>query len=295
MDDAAALDAQLRVAVLERARTVRDHDRRAVARQPIERIHDLALCSGVHRARGLIQDEQRRIPQERPSQRDPLALSAGQQHPALADARLVALGQRQDEVVRVRRPRGGLQLGCAGPGVRVGDVRRHARGEEHGLLEHDRQLPSQISEPIVTQVDAVQKDPTAGRIVEAQQQADQRGLACAGCPGDAKLGPAVEREGDVMEHLLAVGVCERHIVEHHRARCPPDAARVRTLTDLRGLVEEPEHPLGAGQVGLQLSRQLADAAQRRVQLPQVAEQQDQLSQRDHTGLDMADADEQECR
>jgi len=101
MDDAAVLDPKLRGAMLERARTVGDHDRRAVARQPVERFHDLALGSGVHRAGGLVEDKQRRVSQERPGERDPLALTAGQVHPTLARVRFVAVGQRLDEVVRV--------------------------------------------------------------------------------------------------------------------------------------------------------------------------------------------------
>jgi len=66
MDEAATVYRDLRVAVAQRARTVGDHDRRAVAGQPIDRFHDLLLGCRVHRARGLIEDKQRRIPQEGP-------------------------------------------------------------------------------------------------------------------------------------------------------------------------------------------------------------------------------------
>jgi len=62
------LDRDLHIAVLEGARAVSDQEGRAVDRQPIERLHDLGLGSGVHRAGGLVEDEQRRIPQERPGE-----------------------------------------------------------------------------------------------------------------------------------------------------------------------------------------------------------------------------------
>ena len=54
---------------------------------------------------------------DRARDRDPLALAAGQRQPALADQRVVALGQAADEVVGLGRPGGVLDLLAGGVGA----------------------------------------------------------------------------------------------------------------------------------------------------------------------------------
>ena len=51
----------------------------------VERFLDLALGLGVDRRRGFIKDQDRRVDQKGPRDRDPLALAAGERLPALAD------------------------------------------------------------------------------------------------------------------------------------------------------------------------------------------------------------------
>ena len=52
--------------------------------------------------RRLVQDEERWPAQQGASQRETLALAAGQQHPVVADRRLVAEWKIADEIMRVR-------------------------------------------------------------------------------------------------------------------------------------------------------------------------------------------------
>ena len=74
-----------------------------------------ASVADVDRARRLVEDQDRGVLQERAGERDPLALAAGEPHPALADQRVVAVRQPADEVVRVRRPRRRLDLARGSP------------------------------------------------------------------------------------------------------------------------------------------------------------------------------------
>ena len=60
--------------------------------------------------------------QQRPGDRDPLALAAREGQPALADARLVAVRQVADELVRLGLAGGLLDLLGGRPGRAVGDV-----------------------------------------------------------------------------------------------------------------------------------------------------------------------------
>ena len=64
------------------------------------------LTLGVEIARGLVEDKDARIRQNRAGDAQALALAAGEFEAALADERVVAFGQAIDEFVRVGSPRG---------------------------------------------------------------------------------------------------------------------------------------------------------------------------------------------
>ena len=89
----------------QRREPVRDGEHRAPRDQPVERLLDLVLRLGVDGAGGLVEDQDARVVQDRPRDRDALALAARERVPALADHGVVAVRQLADEVVRVRRPR----------------------------------------------------------------------------------------------------------------------------------------------------------------------------------------------
>ena len=70
---------------------------------------------------------------------------------------------------------------------------------------------------------------------------------------------------------------------------------MRALRNLGLLVQEPERPLGAREVGLQARRLAADRLERLVQLLQVAPHHVELTQRQHAAAHMAQPDEQHGR
>ena len=70
----------------------------------LQRGADLELRLDVDAAGGVVEDEDARVHDERPRDRDALALAAAEREAALADDRLVALGERLDEVVGLRGP-----------------------------------------------------------------------------------------------------------------------------------------------------------------------------------------------
>ena len=83
----------------ERAQAVGDGDRRPALDQVVERLLDLALGLGVDRRGRLVEDQDPRVDQQGPGDRDPLPLAAGERLAALADERVVAVGQPEDELV----------------------------------------------------------------------------------------------------------------------------------------------------------------------------------------------------
>ena len=80
---------------------------------------DLALARGVERAGRLVEQQDRPIREQRPRDRQPLALAAGELDAALAEIGVEALRQALDELQRVRRlaRRAHLGVGRVGPAV----------------------------------------------------------------------------------------------------------------------------------------------------------------------------------
>ncbi len=113
LDHAAALQHDQPVRLAQRAQPMGDGDRRAPLDQVVQRLLDLALRLGIDRAGGLVQDQDPRVDQQRAGDRDPLPLAAGEGLAALADQRIVAVGQPQDELVGPRGAGGGDDLGVA--------------------------------------------------------------------------------------------------------------------------------------------------------------------------------------
>src|SRR5437660_247429 len=79
----------------------------------------------VERARRLVEDQDRRVAQDRARDRDALLLAAGEAVAALADHGVIAVGQARDQVVDARRARGLLELRVARVGTRETQVVAH--------------------------------------------------------------------------------------------------------------------------------------------------------------------------
>ena len=168
------------VGQVQRGPAVRDDQRGAAAHHLAQRGVDLRLQPGVDGRGGVVQDQQPRVGDQRPGQRHPLPLAAGQGQALLADHGVVALRQPGDELVRLGRPGRRQDLLVGGVGPAVGDVGPHGVGEQEAVL-HDQ--PDRGAQGVPGQVgDVVPADPDhAGLgVVEARQQLRQGGLAGAG-------------------------------------------------------------------------------------------------------------------
>ena len=97
------------VGVLDRRQPVRDHDASCARASAPRAPPALRARTRVSSARGrLVEDQDRRVLEDRARDRDALALPARQPHAVLADRRVEALRQRADEVERVRGRGGAL-------------------------------------------------------------------------------------------------------------------------------------------------------------------------------------------
>ena len=86
------------------------------------RFLDVALGFGIERCGRFVEQDDRRILDQRACNRDALALAAGELHAVLADLSVVALREAHDEIVRMRGFRGGDDLCLAGAQLAERDV-----------------------------------------------------------------------------------------------------------------------------------------------------------------------------
>src|SRR5690606_35747760 len=93
------------------------------------------------------------------------------------------------------------------------------------------------------EVDAVDRDYAFGRIVEAGDEIDERGLAGAARPDQSRDLARLRLERDVAQHHLAAAVREAHVLEANGLAHAGELARPRRVRDLDGGVEELEHAL----------------------------------------------------
>ena len=115
LDDPALIHDDDAVGAFDGGEAVRDDERRAALHQRLERLLHGGLALRVERVRRLVEKQDRRALQDRAGDREPLALAAGKRDAALADQRLVAVGQGGEERVgmrgaRRRADRGGVGL-----------------------------------------------------------------------------------------------------------------------------------------------------------------------------------------
>src|SRR4051794_22505440 len=125
---------------LERAEAVGDEEGGAVAGEFLDGLADQGLVLDVDGAGGLVEDQDGRVAEHGAGQGDPLALATGEAEPALADDRVVAVGQTCDELVRIGAAGGGHDLVAGGVAVAVGDVPGDGVLEQDRLLDHHPDL-----------------------------------------------------------------------------------------------------------------------------------------------------------
>ena len=175
--DAALVEHIQRVGIGDGGEAMGDDDGGAILHQAIERFLHLPLAFGVERAGRFIEQEDRGIAQHGAGNRDALALAAGKFQAAFADAGVVALRQRGDEVVRGGIAGSLFDLGPACTGASERDVGGDGFVKQDRLLGDERHRTAQGGQADVANVVAIDGDHAAIDVIEAQEKIKQRGLA----------------------------------------------------------------------------------------------------------------------
>src|SRR5439155_5261462 len=151
----------------------------------------------------LVEDEDPRVGEERAREGHALALAEREARAALAELRLVAVLEAEDDVVCADRLRGADDLLRARARLAEGDVLGHGAGEAKAFLRHDPELVAKRLLRHVVEVLAIDREPAARRLVEAREELRDRRLAGAGMADERDRRPGRDVEVDPVQHLLA--------------------------------------------------------------------------------------------
>ena len=267
--DLAVLEHDDVVGQRDRGEPVGDHERGAAAHRLAQRLLDRLLGRGVDRGGGVVEHEDARVDHQRPRDRDPLALAAGERQPALADHGVVAVGQLGDEARRLRALGGPLDLLAGGVRPPVGDVVVDGGAEQERVVGDDADLRAQRVELDVADVGAVDQHRAAGDVVVAAEQRDERRLARAGGADQRDRGAALDGHVDAAQHRRAVLIVERDVAQLHAPVALGQRPRVLRRGDPGLDVEDLEQPHARRGRALAEAERDAERAHRRDQHQQV--------------------------
>jgi len=93
------------IGIPNRGQTMGDHEDRPFPHQPGDGLLDQPFRLRVQCAGGLVENQDRRVSKQCPSNRDPLALATGETGAALTQGGIVAVRQSFDEPSRIGRAR----------------------------------------------------------------------------------------------------------------------------------------------------------------------------------------------
>ena len=151
-DDVAVVDQHHAVCQADRCKPVSDEKRCPAHHEPQQRGVDPLLDLDVDRTRGVVEHEHRWVDEQRPGDRQALALPARQCVAALTDDRGVAVWEPHDELVRVGGLGGFDDLLDRRRRLSVGDVVPDRDREKERLVEDEPHLGAQALQGVLAHV-----------------------------------------------------------------------------------------------------------------------------------------------
>ena len=231
---------------------MRDDERRAPLHDALQSaLHEhLVFC--IECARGLVEQQDRRILQDGTCNGKPLALAARQRDAALTQAGLIAFWQSANEGIGLGGLGGGLDVGHACIRGAIGDVGGNGVGKERDILRHESNALAQHVKIGLAHIDPVDHHAPRLGIEEPQQHGKQRRLAGTGRADDGDRLARRHAQGELVERMgvRPGGIGEGHGLERDLT-LGRDRQRLRIVrrADLRHLGQEFAQALG-GACGL---------------------------------------------
>src|SRR2546426_856946 len=213
LDDLASLHHEDLVRAANGRETVRDHEGRAATPQGAQPVLDGRLALRVEARGGLVQDQDAGIGENRPRDRNPLALAARQLDASFPHHRVVALLEAAHELIAMGDARRLLDIvaGRVRPGER--DVLPDRAVEQEVVLEDDAELAAIVGEPQGGEIATVHEDAPGFRAIEGEHEVNQRALPRPRGADQGRGGARRRVERDVLQYLRPGHVSEAHVLE----------------------------------------------------------------------------------
>ena len=213
------------VGVADSGQAVRDHKRGATAHDAVHTALDELFGTRVNGARGLVQDEHRRIGDGHARDGEQLALALRQVGAIGRDRCVVASRQAADKRIRAGGLGSGAHLLVGRVELAKADVLRNGAAKQVRILQHNAERPAQAGLGNVLDVDAVVRDLTIIDLVEAVDEVSDGRLSGARRANKGDLLPRLGEQVEVREHARSRHVGKVHGMEAHIAGKRDEAAR----------------------------------------------------------------------
>ena len=196
---------------------MRDHKRGASAHDAVHTALDELFGTRVDGARGLVQDEHRRVGDGHARNGEQLALALRQVGAVGRDRCIVPSRQAADKRVGA---------GCLGSGTHLlvgrvelakADILRNGAAKQVRILQHNAERPAQAGLGDVLDVDAVVRDLAVIDLVEAVDEVGDGRLSGARRTHKGDLLPRFGKQVEVREHARARHVGKVHGMKAHVA------------------------------------------------------------------------------
>jgi hypothetical protein len=146
-----------------------------------------------------IEEQNRRILQEQPSNSHPLLLSSRYHETSLSDLCFVLVGQTLDGLVDLCFLRSCNHFFIGGIKPSITNVVHDVGVEQGSILRHDADSLAQRFELNILDILPVYQDPASLRIVESEQQPEYRGFSTPGRANNGDFLPGGNGEAEVLE------------------------------------------------------------------------------------------------
>ncbi|MNI23615.1 hypothetical protein D3C73_772090 [compost metagenome] len=193
---------------------VGDDEGGAALLEHLQRILNQALRFGVDIGGGFIQYQNRRIKGQRSGEGNQLALSSRQRAAFFHNGLIKAMGEMGQQLVGANLLQRPLHTFTGDPLVSQAYIGSDSAREEVRVLQDDAHVAAQPLLRYAFDLLAVNRDGSALRIVEAEQQIDDRAFAGAGMADEGNGLAGARFEGDVLQDEVFF-ISKRDILEYH--------------------------------------------------------------------------------
>ncbi len=240
-DDPAGLQHHDAVGVDHGGQAVGDDDRRPPALDRFQRVEDFRLGPRIERAGRFVQDQDRRVFQQRAGDGNPLLFAARQVQPSFADPRLEPVGQALDEAADRRAARRSRHLFRARALAAIGDVVADRVVEQHGILRDDADRGAQARLRHLCNILPVHGHAPAGQVVETVEDARERRLARPRRPDHRHRLSRCDDQVDALQYVAVGIIAEADILEPHLAPLDGQRRGAGHILHFRLRIDQVEH------------------------------------------------------